>query len=72
MNPREIGQREIVGDALRIARMCLRDWLNTEPFIHNHVARAAYFIWEKEGRFLGRDKEHWWKAQADLRNLNFL
>jgi hypothetical protein len=26
---------------------------------HEHIAIAAYFIWEKEGRLHGRDKQHW-------------
>jgi hypothetical protein len=72
INPRDVEQRETVGEALRVARICLRNWLNCEPFIHDHVAEAAYFLWEKDGYRYGHDKEHWWQAIADLRNLNFL
>ncbi len=31
------------------------------------VALAAYYLWEREGRPHGRDKEHWVKAMALLR-----
>ncbi|HVS40013.1 MAG TPA: DUF4058 family protein [Gemmataceae bacterium] len=30
------------------------------------IARAAYFLWEQEGRPHGRDKEHWRRAQEQL------
>jgi hypothetical protein len=33
---------------------------------HWDVAVAAYYIWEQEGRPHGRDKEHWYKALAQL------
>lgn len=72
INPRDLEQRETVDEALRVARMCLRNWLNCEPFIHGHVAEAAYFLWQKDGCQHGCDKEHWWQAITDLRNLSFL
>jgi hypothetical protein len=72
INPRDLEQREIVGEGLRISRMCLRNWLNCEPFIHDHVAEAAYFIWQNQGMPNGLDKEHWRQAIADLRGLAFL
>ncbi len=31
------------------------------------VARAAYALWEREGRPRGRDQEHWYKALAEVR-----
>jgi hypothetical protein len=58
INPRDVEQRETVGEALRVARICLRNWLNCEPFIHDHVEEAAYFLWEKDGYRYGHDKEH--------------
>ena len=36
-------------------------------FPHEHVAVAAYFIWEKEGRPDGRAPKHWEMAIEDLR-----
>jgi hypothetical protein len=33
---------------------------------HEDIEVAAYYIWEKEGRPHGRDKEHWYKALAQL------
>jgi hypothetical protein len=33
-----------------------------------HVAVAAYHIWEREGRPLGREREHWETALAELRH----
>jgi hypothetical protein len=34
---------------------------------HEEVARAAYALWEREGRPHGRDKEHWHRALAEVR-----
>ncbi|MCK5296103.1 MAG: DUF2934 domain-containing protein [Alphaproteobacteria bacterium] len=31
---------------------------------NEHVATAAYYIWENEGRPNGMDAEHWNKAQV--------
>ena len=31
------------------------------------VAAYAYHIWEQEGRPVGRDREHWLQAEAQLR-----
>jgi Protein of unknown function (DUF2934) len=72
MNPREIEQREAVGDALQVARMCLRNWLNCEPFIHQHVAEAAYFLWQKNGCQQGHETDDWSQAITDLQVLSFL
>ena len=72
LNPRDIQERETVADALAVTRMCLRNWLNCEPFIRDHVAKAAYFLWQKDHCLHGRDREHWFRAIADLRNLSFL
>ena len=33
---------------------------------HEDAAVAAYYIWEHEGRPHGRDKEHWYRALAQL------
>jgi len=30
------------------------------------IAERAYFIWEREGRQNGRDRENWLKAEAEL------
>jgi hypothetical protein len=38
-----------------------------EHFSHEEVAAVAYSIWQQEGCPHGRDKEHWWKALAQLR-----
>jgi len=72
MNPRRNERREIVSDALYIVRMCLRNWLNCEPFIHQHVAEAAYFLWQKNGCQQGHETEDWFRAITDLRVLSFL
>ncbi len=72
INPRDFEQRETVGEALRVARRCLRNWLNCEPFIHGHVAEAAYFLWQKDGCQHGHDQEHWGQAITDLRSVSFL
>jgi Protein of unknown function (DUF4058)/Protein of unknown function (DUF2934) len=34
---------------------------------HEEIARAAYHLWEQEGRPHGRHEEHWHKAVAQLR-----
>ena len=33
-----------------------------------HFLRRAYEIWEHEGRPHGRDKAHWFLAEAELSN----
>ena len=33
-----------------------------------HILRRAYEIWEHEGRPQGRDKVHWFLAEAELSN----
>lgn len=33
------------------------------------IARFAYMLWEKEGCPAGRDQEHWFRAEAQLRAL---
>ncbi len=47
----------------------LRGWLSTVPpsLRHEHIAFAAYLIWEKEGRPHGRDVAHWLMAVDELR-----
>jgi uncharacterized protein DUF4058/DUF2934 family protein len=37
---------------------------------HAAIARAAYGLWEQDGRPHGRDKEHWYEALAQLRRVN--
>ena len=34
---------------------------------HEAVALAAYYLWEREGRPHGRDREHWYRAREQLR-----
>jgi len=34
--------------------------------IPDEVAICAYLIWEREGRPLGREKEHWIEAETQL------
>jgi hypothetical protein len=34
---------------------------------HAEIARRAHEIWEAEGRPLGRDREHWQQAEAEIR-----
>jgi hypothetical protein len=41
----------------------LREWL---PF-EEEIAVAAYYLWEKEGRPHGRDREHWQLAAEQLK-----
>jgi hypothetical protein len=41
-----------------------------EPFSHEEVAVAAYYLWEQEGQPHGRDKEHWQKALAQLQRMS--
>jgi hypothetical protein len=33
-----------------------------------HILRRAYEIWENEGRPHGRDKAHWFLAEAEVSN----
>ncbi len=33
------------------------------------VAKAAYYIWEKEGRPSGRELDHWLRAEKQVRKL---
>jgi hypothetical protein len=35
----------------------------------DEVARAAYYIWEKEGRPSGRELDHWLRAETQVRKL---
>jgi hypothetical protein len=41
--------------------------LQPHDFPHEHVAVAAYYIWEKDGRSDGRAAKHWEMAIEDLR-----
>lgn len=34
---------------------------------HEEIARAAYSLWEQEGRTHGHDKEHWFRALEQLK-----
>jgi Protein of unknown function (DUF2934) len=34
---------------------------------HEHIAVAAYYLWEKDGRAHGRDQAHWFQAIKDLK-----
>ena len=33
---------------------------------------AAYFLWQKGNNQIGHDREHWFQAITDLRNLTFV
>lgn len=52
----------------------LTDWLKwvyepayrMSPAPQEHVAVAAYYLWEKDGRVHGRDEAHWFQARRDL------
>jgi hypothetical protein len=59
--PLEEGDRRWLRDALRDKG--LREW---SPF-EEEIAVAAYYLWEKEGRPHGRDKEHWHLAAEQLK-----
>lgn len=43
--------------------------LETTNLDHNTIAFCAYMLWDNEGRPVGRDKEHWLKAEAYLREV---
>jgi len=55
----------------------LEDWSNWAnpanpayrmfPPSHEHIAVAAYYLWEKDGRVHGRDQAHWFQAIKDLK-----
>jgi len=49
-------------DALLTARS-----LRSSAPTYDQVARAAYRLWEQEGRPHGRDQEHWYQALEQLR-----
>jgi hypothetical protein len=34
--------------------------------IHNEIAKRAYAFWEREGRPVGRNLEHWHMAEQEL------
>jgi hypothetical protein len=36
--------------------------------LHEHIAIAAYFIWERDGRVHGQDVAHWFRASRELRS----
>jgi hypothetical protein len=40
--------------------------LRKPPPAHQNIARAAYLLWEAEGRPHGRDQEHWYRAREQL------
>jgi hypothetical protein len=49
------------------------DWVNPAnpayrmfPPSHEHISVAAYYLWEKIGRFHGRDQAHWFQAIHEL------
>src|SRR6266404_5626556 len=39
--------------------------MNT-PELHRQIAERAYTIWQREGRPLGLDREHWLRAEHEL------
>lgn len=58
----ELAKAEIIGKS-HIAeedRQVRRDY-------HEQVKRRAYDIWEEEGRPHGRDREHWHRAETELK-----
>ena len=40
------------------------------PSIEQQVRERAYYIWEGEGRCLGRAVDHWLMAEAEFRSLD--
>jgi hypothetical protein len=50
-------------------RSHLREWLSAIPSSsrHEHLAVAAYYLWEQEGQPHGRDAAHWFTAVDALR-----
>lgn len=54
----------------------LEDWPNwtnpaSPPYrlfspAHEHIAVAAYYLWEKDGKVHGRDRLHWFRAISEL------
>jgi len=38
--------------------------------LHQAISRAAYLIWEKEGRPHGRSADHWARAVAQVARTN--
>jgi hypothetical protein len=38
-----------------------------DVFSHEHIAVAAYYLWQKEGCPHGHDQEHWYQALEQLR-----
>lgn len=53
------------------ARRWLDDFLRGKQLrmplpAYEEIARAAYFLWEQEGRTHGHDKEHWFRALEQL------
>lgn len=38
-------------------------WLNAH---HEHIAVAAFFIWERDGKVHGRDVEQWYEASRQI------
>jgi hypothetical protein len=34
---------------------------------NDQIAQRAFEIWEREGRPQGRDQDHWYQAEAELR-----
>ncbi len=40
--------------------------LRTRPPSEGEISRAAYLLWEREGRPHGRDQEHWRRAREQL------
>jgi hypothetical protein len=41
----------------------------TQDDPHARIQRRAYELWEAEGRPSGRDREHWLRAEAEIRGL---
>lgn len=38
----------------------------TDPLRTQKIRERAYAIWEGEGRPLGREREHWFNAEAEI------
>jgi hypothetical protein len=37
---------------------------------YGEIARRAYSLWEVEGRPIGRDLEHWLRAEAEVQGAS--
>lgn len=39
---------------------------STSEMVRQEIAQRAYAIWESEGKPLGRDFDHWLRAEAEV------